>query len=353
MISALFCSDKCRDEHMEKDIDHEASHQTETDTFIPYPNQPCSALVLRILMMYHDMFGSTDELRKFVEAHEKNSYNIFDFDWSTDDPKERLKNMLLLKITGKSEMKDEFQSMLETIGKKSTKLGPNRLNNILVQDSPQNLKFMNKFYTQLFDKDLFGSSSHYMSYASNQRNHILATFSHPALKLLGKCCDPNVFTHFDTNGKIVWTVNQPIAAGSELTAFWTNSGPYYRSQLLQCDSKENCLPCRNKWNNLIDFNTVEMDLEMSMMRFYQQHDPAKVSSLIKHIGEICDYINTHFDGYYKNSRSRQKIASKKEELRKILDVVPCQLPAYSKPMIFSKCHPASNERETLDNHYAT
>lgn len=83
------------------------------------------------------------------------------------------------------------------------------------------------------------------------------------------------------------------------------------------------------------------------MRFYTQHDPTKVSNLIMHIGEICDYINTHFDGYHKHSGFRQKIAAKKEELRKILNSVASPFPAYGLPMPWN--HP--EKRDEMMNHY--
>lgn len=359
LILALFCSKECRDEHKQKDIDHKPVHHLENEMaghMTKLQNFPNLFMALRLFLKFHDLFGSTGELRKFVEAHENNSYNLFDFDWSIENPEECLKNMLLM-IIGKSEINDKINhskklsepslsNMRVIFGSQGQRVGPNRFKDIFFTDSPENLKFIEGFIVQLMSASIVS-----LYYVANLPHHKVATYSHLALKLLRHSCDANIFPHFGTNGEIVWTVNQPIKAGDELTAF-SSVGSYYSLQHTGDCKLENCFPCKNRWSKRINLMKLNMDMEMSMMRFFTRHDPAELSSVLKRIGECSDYINTHFDGYYENSNFREKVAAKKEELRKCVNSIACPLPAYGLPLA-SKYHPLSKEHQEMITHHDT
>lgn len=338
----MFCSEKCRDEHKAKDIDHEPIHHLER--LISLQN-PGVVMIFRVFLKCRDLFGSTEELRKFVEAHENKSYNLFDFDWSIDSKSpEYLKNLLLLivstEVDGKDGMRKTFASYL-------CKFGKNRFAEIFLNDTPRNLSFIDKLLSQI-------SKSNSIAYCpvTIKKEHLLAQQCHPAMNLLGISCDSNIFI-FNESAKrtkrIVWMVNQPIRAGDELTGFARNVALYYHSQTAHCNRDMNCLPCKKGWSKQINHDQISIDSEHSMQDFFQRHDPFELSNQLMHIQECSDFINSNFDGYYsKDSRVRQKIATKKEQLRKSVNSIPSQLPPYGLPML-SKM--STSEKRKYMEHY--
>lgn len=341
----MFCSEECLNEH-KADLDHEPFHAVEK---ILNLRKPSLLMSWRIFLRYHNLFGSTDELRKFFEAHENKTCNFFDFDWSIDpnDPV-YLKNMLQLMICDKSgglkpggieAMENMRKVMLTHI---TSQKGKTRIADIFLNDSPRNLRFIDKFISHV------ESTEHVsISIVAVQKEHVLSMHCHPAMKLLmHRSCDPNVFTHFDKRKTIVWTVNQPISAGQELSAF---PEVYYRKVSRTCKRSVNCIPCNKGWSEKIDQYHIDFDAEMSMAKFFNRHDPTKTENILKHIGQCCDFINSNFDDYEKKPSIRQKIASKKEELRKALNGITCPLPAYGLQIV-SKLPLQSKERDTYMNH---
>lgn len=63
--------------------------------------------------------------------------------------------------------------------------------------------------------------------------------------------------------------------------------------------------------------------------FFERNNPKQVASVLKHRREICDFINKKFTGYYKDPKIREKIASRKEELRRNLNFMNDPLPQTS------------------------
>lgn len=343
----MFCSDECLNGH-KADLDHEPIHAIEK---LMNLTEPSLMMSWRIFLKYHDLFGSTDEMRQFFEAHENKTFNFFDIDWSIDpnDPV-YLKNMLQLMICDKSGglkpggievMKKMREVMMRHI---ICQKGMTRFEDIFVNDEPRNLNFIDKFMSHLASQNNVG-----ISLVAVQKEHILSFHCHPAMKLMHRSCDPNIFTHFENRKCIVWTANQPISAGQELSSL-PDAEVYYRKVARTCKQSENCVPCNKGWSEKIDQTKIDFDAEMSMTKFFNRHDPTKVESILKHIGQCCDYINSNFDDYEKKPQIRQKIASKKEELRKALNGIACPLPAYGLQVI-SKLPMVSEERDAYMNHF--
>lgn len=354
-FAALFCSEKCHNAHRSRDVDHEQLHQLEKILSV---RDPVMLLIWRIFLMFYDLFGSTSELRNYVESH-KNDNIYFDFDWSIEsDSQEYLKNMLLLIISKANDASETPGFVIHTAAKHICKSGtvPNRIEKIFLKDTPKNLMFIDELFCKIYS-----SCVNNIGLVMHHEDQVLAFYSHPCIDLLGKSCDPNVFLHFDVHQRIVWTVNQPIPAGGELKGFsradpdlndLSRAEPYYGRLTEFCKPEVNCVSCLKGWSKQIDRRQVKIDAETNMMHFYsqQKHEPTKLSNQLKHIDECSQFINNNFNGYNECEKTRQMIAMKKEELRMSLNSLSAPLSAYSWAMI-NKYPLDSVERRKLSKNY--
>lgn len=278
----------------------------------------------KVLLKIHDSFGSVERMRTFVYNHKNPKYNFFDFDWSIgeDDPKYH-ENMLLIIMSSRSRIRggvklSDFFEDLEPDESKS------RLVRIYHEQNSQNRKFIDKLITQM----LFTGKTRMRVNPIVSRNCVFAVSRHPAFDVFSssESCDPNIILHHENQSgpkRLVMTVIKPISAGDKINF---RGSLYFRKE--KCNKTITCLPCRERWADMIDEPKLHYDIEIHSMTFFQRNNPKKVSSVLKHREKLCNLINKNFSAdYYKDPKARQMIATKMEELRMNLNYMGNPMPA--------------------------
>lgn len=269
-------------------------------------------------------------MKKFVETHSAKRYNVFDFDWSIPNDPNYYKNMLLMIMS----MDTEFDIYI-TASQKQTNMDEtirqnwetwryicnllktsNRIKTVFMNQNPSSTKFLEKITYNIYIACLLKESLT----LNNNQGHELAMFTHPALYLMNHSCDPNIIVHLENRKNMIWTVNQPIQAGGEI--FY----PFISFYSQMNEFKKYCVPCKNGPVNSIDGDRVLADAVVNTKKFFNCHDPAKLSDWLKYKDQCCDFINKNFTGYYERAKKRQLIATKKEELREILEDIGYPFP---------------------------
>lgn len=329
----LFCSEKCRDEHLDLDEDHEGIHEFENMHELEIDESPAARfatsmiLAQKVFLKIYDAFGgSVENMRTFVESHEKVNYNFFDLDWSMSEDDQKFQENLLLFLMSSKGLCGKNEALARYSKGFCPYLTKSRLiRTRLMQYDEQNAKFMDLVYNRI--QEVFGMRM--LIHPIHCANSVFAIVCHPAMyafyTISTASCDPNTFTHHENHAgqrKVVLTVSHPIAAGERVEAAGTL---YFRNQ--KCNKPAQCTPCRERWADLLDENQLFRDFESQSNAFYKRNDPKKIASVLQHRQLVCDFINKNFTGYYKNPKIRQKIASKKEELRMNLNYVGCLMPS--------------------------
>lgn len=278
-------------------------------------------MIIKILLKLLSDFNSIEAMRKFVESRVKNKrYDIFDFDWSRDEGSIRRMLMVIMGVSIKdknaveSDIKkfnDDISINIRYFTNKNFN-NNDRIWNIFSDGNSEDQQFLDKLIHQINCAHEIRKMQ--VSFRNGQQYGI-ASYTHPAMYLLNDSCDPNIMMHIDTGGKSIWTVNQPINAGSQIFYLYDTSTLYSNSKRTKdCPYKETCVPCKNEWNKKIDGKKVEIDCQKSLFCFFLQNDPWLLSSLLKQRNECCEFINNNFNGYDEKPEKRQFIAAKKEEL---------------------------------------
>lgn len=255
-----------------------------------------------------DVFGSVDELRKFVDDHRDKNHTVFDFDWSVADDETRYKNMLLSMLID-SEPEPCNEGAEDLIFLKTD----NKFKKLF--DDPKHIEFVNEMSTRLAVHKSFVQTP------VNSSENVIAMYTHPALKLLTghETCDPNVVMHSNRRA-IIFTVLHPIKTGGSIAS---SPQPFYRSikslnMSSQCRNQESCMPCKNNWTSQVDASDIHFDYEHNSFNFYMRNDPKKLSTQLKQIKMCAEFINKNFEGFYANATKRRLIATKQLELENIL-----------------------------------
>lgn len=267
-------------------------------------------------------------MKQFVDDHKTNSnknWNYFDFDWSIDpDDPVYQQNMLLLIMSNNWKEADNYQAhksercegwkreqIVRVLVEKV--FNPNnRISRIYSEGNTQNRDFIDQFVSIIFlgsHLDLILSPA----YCDENR---LVSYSHPVIHALHNSCDPNIFMTFENCKKFIWTVNQPISAGSQLF-FAVDTSPYYKNLSNGC-KRSTCTPCQNEWSKMIKCDQVEVDADRKFSSFFKLNNPSQLLNVLRFKDMCCDFINENFTGYYDNPNVRQDIAAVKEQLRTIL-----------------------------------
>lgn len=318
-------------EHQKSDTDHLIFHEIENLKYVLNEGgrkiefEPVLKLKLltigRMFMKIYNGFGNIDHMMNYVKSYGNKKCNIFDFDWNirVDDP--MYTKMMLLSIMGLiskiPDPRDEEQGkMLCECYRRFLKPG-NRLREIIMMvRTRKELEFVELVLKQMH---IANSILNGVSLGSEDNSQLLAVFFHPAISLAGFSCDPNVFMHYENRQSIVWTVNQPIPAGGQICVNY--SSLYYHGRLNPCRYTNICFPCQNGWATLINYSRCISECNERFFNFHEQQYPTEVSSLLKQKEQCCEVINVSFNNYYWNPEKRQFIASIKEELRRILNMI--------------------------------
>lgn len=284
-------------------------------------------MVHKIFFGMYDAFRSVEMMRRFVETHGELNYSVFDLDWKSNSQE----NLLLL-IMSLSEKADASKVFSKIISSSSQTMEHRLLTKIRRSQNAENGEFMDQVLDLIFtifyrEKQCFLSSFY--------DSCVFAILGHPATTAFLSSCDANAFLHVETHHgskKIVFTVNQPISAGDMITVSGDLNDQYYQCRVgsHKCTKpKAHCPPCRDKWAYMLNPRKLYLDLGESIVDFFERNNPKQVASVLKHRWEVCDFINQNFTDYYKDSKVREKIASKKEELRRNLNFMNDPMPQTS------------------------
>lgn len=360
IFSALFCSEKCRDEHETNEPDHIFIHELEK----LYGNEPngvahskwtTDVLVMyRIFMKMINIFDNIDDMRNFVKSHEPLNYHFCDFDWSlSEDEPAYQKNILLVIMSKTLHIKKISKKYLENVSQDFRSQLDNlkvygvsgRAYDILNDGASINQQFLDKFIQQIFVYAA-AKSLHFMLVAYEDLP--LGVLSAPTMDILNISCDPNVNLRYESYKKIVWTVVQPIKAGSQLFMA-SDEFQYYDQYNVKCAEKgfPVCHACSNNWQNSFDSKQMRKDVRKDLLKYCSgRNDPKNVQSLLKFKQEICNYINQHFVDYYTNPKTRQTIAAKSYILKKIIESIGHPFPPKNPILEFldESCQEVRNNR---------
>lgn len=260
-----------------------------------------------------DVFGSPEKLKEFVKKHQDKDYTVFDYDWSLDSDEVHYKNMFLAMI---NESPEESLTLIPFFR-------PNNDGFCRFWDT------LNKFEDKEFAGELWRklfSQQYFVQEAGHNGRCQIAWFTHPALKLLKSCCDPNVVIHSNRQD-VILTVLHPISSGSVIRV---SSGPYYKEnkhvpKLCLNSDPNSCEPCNNKWVHQIDQDIITEAMD-NMQDFFDQNDPKQLSTQLDNLQLCSDFINENFDGYYSDAEKRTTIATKIIELEKTLRYIGFPFP---------------------------
>lgn len=280
----------------------------------------------RIFLKFLDALGGFEKLKEFYNDHEGNKYTVFDFDWTIKDESTYDKNLLLTFMSVYIEKKpDQVEPMQRVIWSQFMsfimwQMPDNRFKKIFKANSKQE-EFWKKIMWHIWDAY---DAKVQLSLNYDVKN-VFGTFHHPAMFVINHSCDPNIFVHINDCKEIVWTVNQPIPAGGQIFCSYNGESYYAENnfELETCPSGVICVSCQNGWAEMIDDSEILHDSVLNSMKFIKtNHDVENLANFLEYVRSCCDFINENFtDNYYNNAEIRRNIATKKSEIRKILQTL--------------------------------
>lgn len=320
MFSALFCSEKCKTEHELNNPHHESLHEMENQGV--YKGH---TMTVKFFLKFHDVFRNIDDMREFVEQHAEEKFSVFDIDWNLpeDDPT-YIKNLLLTIMSVKDQkIPLNIRKVWERdfIGGFVSDLKPeNRFKNI-IETNQRHTEFLQKVVKQLCSFYEHCLASVIME---TNRDNTLGLYFHPAMAAANSSCDPNVFVKVNNSKEIVWIVNQPIAAGSEIFLLQGDRLFYAveASKSSPCQPKANCQPCRENWSAKFNVEALFDDMTKKTSFFKTKADVENKEKLLKYLKNCCDFINKNYRvDYYKNKNLLQQICLNKMRIAMTLTTI--------------------------------
>lgn len=262
-------------EHETKNPDHESFHEMEK---LGMPQK--LVIAAKLFVKIYDAFDNFKEMQNFVDEHSGEQYSVFDFDWNLpeDDPT-YFKNLLLTMtsvLVGNEHAESHFDNMFtdfsDDLADFLKDLGPKNRFKKIVKTNRSDAKFMKKILWQIYD-DVDRSCLDWM----NEQNK-LGGFLHPAMTFLSQSTKPNIFVTINKCKEIIWTVNQPVAAGSQLS-----------------------------FGVLTDERTEKM--------------PKSKDAVMERLKNCCDYINMNYKNRNQNAKFQQNITTKKIMMQQVLSTL--------------------------------
>lgn len=305
-FSALFCSEKCIAEHDRQNFNHQDFVLMENLPYLFSGDDRLPNSIFRFVAHMFDVFGSVAEMRKFVDEYRGKRHTLFDLDWSANDENIYYKNMMLAMMDDDiPEVDHERPKSLSPYLRSDSKF-------MKMFDDPNDRAFVNELWRRIFNQCWTVKRS------SSDINCHIAKYTHPAMKYLVHCCDPNTVVHAN-HQSIIFTVLHPVKAGS---AIRISTNPYYHNMSARkCLNihPESCEPCKNDWSNQLP--GIGNEARGFTFLHYETNDSQKLSTHLEFLQKCSSFINKGFKGYPNKAMNRRIIASKMIAMDNVLDSI--------------------------------
>lgn len=267
-----------------------------------------------------DVFGNTDEMKKFIDDHPQQTYNVFDFDWSNCDDSVRYKKM--------------FLSMFE----KATVEAFLKFYN----DWPREKMFSIEDFFVMPKPKNSRENGFFMLVAVDSGTNFVEAQTHPALKMLVPCCNPNIVVH-SSRDALIFSVTRPIKAGNIIRSAMT---PFFRKTeaKVRC-YPDTCIACQNGWAAQV--GDVMNDARENASNYFRCNDSKKLESWLNYRKVCIKFINKNADDYETDAKKRKMIAAKMIELENILFNIGNPFPASNHLLMLN----VSSSDEEWDRYY--